>query len=152
MPDSDPIDRAIADSGDRTTYDSGAQRDSPSGKGSPHLVSPFALRRLWAHLEKGGVKYSPRNWEQGIAFSRFFDGIVRHLHQWWLRETDEDHLAAALWGVHCLMHGEEMIRRWLWDPNLDDRPDYSPPDAKAPDHFADTIVDSKESPGDAEGT
>jgi hypothetical protein len=97
----------ILDSGNRTEFASGAVRDLQDGKGRYDLISPIALRRLAVHMENGAKKYGERNWEKGIPLSSFFDSAIRHLYKWLGGDREEDHLAAAMWNIHCLIHSEE---------------------------------------------
>lgn len=126
-----PLDlKLIPDSGRREAVSTGAVRERAPGKGLFVLISPIALRRLALRLEDGDTKYKEagggRNWEKGQPLSWYLDGAIRHLGQWQEGYTDEDHLAAALWNVHCLLHTEEMIRRGLLPAELDDVPHYLP--------------------------
>ncbi len=106
----------MKDSGQREQHTTGAVRDVRTGKGRYDLISPVALRRLAVLLEKGAQKYAERNWEKGMPMSRFFDSCVRHLYSYLNGMRDEDHLAAAMWNVHCMMHFEELR------PELNDMP------------------------------
>lgn len=102
----------------RRTFDSGAVREERDGKGRFDLMSPIALFRLARVYEKGGRKYSPRNWEKGMPFSRFVDSAVRHIMQYLLGDRVEDHLAQASWNLNSLMHLE------VTHPELNDLPKY----------------------------
>ncbi len=110
----------VLDSGKREKFATGAVRDVREGKGRFDLVSPFALMRLARWYEAGARKYSERNWEKGIPFSRCLDSALRHLIKYQMGMRDEDHLAAAAWNVFAIMHFEETGRR-----DLDDLPKYS---------------------------
>ena len=109
-------------SGDREEYDTGAVRDNGTGKGRFDLISPFALKRLAGLYERGVVKYSSRNWESGIPFSRCTDSMLRHAQQWPAGDTEEDHLAAVAWNAFALMHYQELIKNKLLPEELDDMP------------------------------
>lgn len=104
---------------ERKTFEGGAMIEPKDGKGRFELISPFALMRLARVYQKGGVKYSPRNWETGEPFSRFIDSAIRHIEQYLMGMKDEDHLGQASWNLFCVMHFEETGR---WD--LDDLPHY----------------------------
>jgi len=108
------------DSGRREEFSSGMVRDSREGKGRYDLITPFGLQRLAQLYERGASKYAPRNWEQGAVFSRFLDSAERHLEQYKMGLTDEDHLAAVAWNVFAIMHFEELGRT-----DLDDRPEWT---------------------------
>ncbi len=114
----------VSDSGEREEHDTGAVRDSRSGKGRFDLLSPIALRRDAIHLEKGAVKYTARNWEKGFKFSRCIDSAIRHLVDYLEGDRVEDHLAAARFNIMAVMHYEVMIERGLLDPKLNDLPNY----------------------------
>lgn len=119
---------------ERRTYEGGAMIEPKDGKGRFELVSPFALMRLARVYQKGGIKYAPRNWESGEPFSRFIDSALRHIEQYLMGMTDEDHLGQAAWNLFCVMHFEELGRK-----DLDDLPHYMAqtrkpnPSIKAPD-------------------
>jgi hypothetical protein len=122
----------VQDSGERLEFASGAVRDTTMGKGRYDLLSPAALRRLAIHMQNGAEKYAARNWEKGMPLGRFFDSAVRHLYTWLDHVTkgtdqDEDHLAAAFWNIHCLIHTEEAIE----SGSLPERLDNLSPDRKA---------------------
>jgi len=59
-----------------------------------------ALEEIAKVLEFGAIKYSARNWELGMAWSRPFAALMRHMWAWW-RGEDKDsetgltHLAHA---------------------------------------------------------
>jgi len=114
------IKKVIDDSGDRISYGEGkAIREPTSGKGRFDLISPFALNRLAKWYELGAQKYTDRNWEKGMPFSRYVDSAFRHLVKYMMGMTDEDHLVAAVWNLFAIMHHEE-----LGEMQLDDMPHY----------------------------
>ena len=108
----------MKDSGVREEFATGAVRDTQEGKGRYDLISPFALKRLAIVYQKGAQKYSNRNWEAGMPHCRYYDSAIRHLGQWLMGDTDEDHLAHAMWNVAAIMHMQET------HPELDDRPNW----------------------------
>lgn len=112
--------RNIDDGGKRISYGEGmAEREPSDGKGRYDLISPYAVRRLAHWYELGAKKYSDRNWEKGIPFSRYMDSAKRHLDKYLMGKRDEDHLAAAAWNIFAIMHHEE-----LGQTELDDLPHY----------------------------
>jgi hypothetical protein len=111
----------MKDSGERESFGTGAVRDIREGKGRYDLISPFALKRLAIVYEKGAAKYSNRNWEKGMPHTRYYDSAIRHLQQWMMGDTDEDHLAHAMWNCAALIHMSET------HPQLDDRPTWPRP-------------------------
>jgi hypothetical protein len=112
--------KLLDDSGERMSYGEGkAVREPTSGKGRFDLVSPFAIKRIALHYENGAKKYSDRNWEKGIPFSRYLDSALRHINQYTMGMENEDHLAAACWNLIAIMHHQE-----LGELDLDDLPHY----------------------------
>ena len=75
--------------------------------------------QCFVHYENGSVKYTDRNWEKGMPFSRYVDSAKRHLDKFVMGMTDEDHLAAAAWNIFAIMHHQE-----LGQFELDDMPHY----------------------------
>jgi len=117
----------VQDSGQRREFETGAVRDIQETKGRYDLISPIAMKRLAKHFQNGAIKYGDRNWEKGIPLHSFFDSGKRHLDDYMEcrmmgKEQDEDHLAAALWNIQCLIHTEEMIKRGKLPEELDDLP------------------------------
>lgn len=111
---------AVADSGERHKFKTGAVRDLQAGKGFFHLISPVALRRLAKHYENGARKYSKRNWEKGMPLSCFLDSIFRHLLSILEGDHSEDHEAALAWNAFGFLHITEEIRHGRLPAELDD--------------------------------
>lgn len=110
----------IDDGGLRIDYGEGkAIREPSTGKGRYDLITPFGLDRLAKWYELGAEKYEPRNWEKGMPFSRYTDSAFRHLNKFIMGMDDEDHLAAAVWNLLCIMHHQE-----LGQLHFDDMPHY----------------------------
>jgi hypothetical protein len=91
------------------------------GKLPMHLLAPELLEEVSRVLAFGAEKYAPRNWEQGMAWSRAFSALMRHMWAWWGgedkdEETGFSHLAHAACCVMFLLAWE---RRGAGD---DDRP------------------------------
>lgn len=112
----------IKDSGKREDFPTGAVRDTEEGKPRYDLISVLALTRLAHHLRKGAEKYTARNWEKGMDYSRLYSSALRHLMQWASGDRSEDHLAAVLFNVMALTHFDE-----LGCPDLDDMPYHRKP-------------------------
>lgn len=113
----------IKDSGERRDFGTGAVRDMSEGKGRFDLLCGYAIGALAEHMERGSKKYGDRNWESGIPMSSFTDSALRHLFRYLRGNTDEDHLLAAFWNLHCAVSQRERFLRDLLDPNaLDDLP------------------------------
>ena len=109
----------LKDSGKREEFKSGAVRDTREGKGRFDLISPFFLKRLADVMEKGAVKYTARNWEKGMEFSRLLDSALRHINQFIQGLQDEDHLAQASFNLMAVIHFQDTKRK-----ALNDLPDY----------------------------
>lgn len=99
----------LPDSGERIEYETGARRDTQSGKGRYDLLPWDAVTRWAIRMEQGAEKYGDRNWQQGIPLSRYFSSAVRHLVQWQAGDRNEDHLAAVLFNVGALLWTEQQI-------------------------------------------
>jgi hypothetical protein len=107
----------LPDSGKRELFESGAVRDIRGGKGRFDLLPPEALLRYAVHMENGAGKYDDRNWEKGMPISRFFDSAMRHMVKYLAGYNEEDHLAAAMWNIGCIMHFEKNAPQWQDLPN-----------------------------------
>jgi hypothetical protein len=66
------------------------------------LIPIEGVKAVAVILGIGAKKYAPRNWEQGMAWSRPFDATVRHLNAWWGGEDkDPDTGKSHLWHAAC---------------------------------------------------
>lgn len=90
---------SIKDSGERTTFETGAVRDLHAGKGRMDLLPFHAILELSKHCENGAIKYEEHNVEKGIPQHSLIDSGMRHLFKHAAGYTDEDHLLAALWNI-----------------------------------------------------
>jgi hypothetical protein len=108
----------LKDSGNRSVYPSGAQRDNREDKGRFDLIAMQGLFRLARLYEAGAKKYADRNWEQGMNISRYCDAAMRHLSKYISGCDDEDHLSAVVFNVFAIMHHEEKM------PELQDLPEW----------------------------
>ncbi len=80
------------------------------------LLSPKALTEIARVMGEGAKKYGAQNWRKGIAWSRVYAAIQRHLNAWndgetYDQETGISHLAHAGCGIMFLLeyastHGE----------------------------------------------
>jgi hypothetical protein len=91
-----------------------------NGKLLWHLLPVRPMEGLVKTFTIGAGKYGENNWRKGIAFSRLFAAMCRHLFAWWRGEKfdpedGQHHLASVAWGALVLMELEET------HPNLDDR-------------------------------
>jgi hypothetical protein len=117
----------MKDGGKRQSFGEGrAVRDTADNKPRPDLISPFADERVGHWLQIGAEKYTERNWEGGMPFTRAVASLRRHLMQYQQGMRDEDHLAAIVCNATFLMHYEEMIERGVLPAELNDMPDYQP--------------------------
>jgi len=117
----------LEDSGERRTFSTGAVRDRGDLKPRPDLISPHAQLREGMIMTLGGVKYALRNWEQGMPISECLASAQRHIEQYKLGETNEDHIAQARWNLGAVIHFEEEIKAGRMDPTIDDMPKYAKP-------------------------
>jgi len=96
-------------------------RKDDQGKLPWHLLPPDAIDEILKVLEFGAGKYGERNWEKGMAWSRPFSALMRHMWAWWRGEqvdpeTGITHLAHA--GC-CIIFMLSYERRAI---GCDDRP------------------------------
>lgn len=89
----------IKDSGERTTFSTGAQRDMHSGKGRMDLLPWAAIIEVSKHCEAGALKYGTHNVDKGIPTSSLLDSAMRHAAKYLDGHEDEDHLLAAAWNL-----------------------------------------------------
>lgn len=110
------------DSGKREEFPSGAKRDVREGKGRYDLIPAVAMARIAKLYERGAVKYGAWNFSKGILLSRYIDSMIRHAFNYLEGDRKEDHLAAVAWNAIAMIHHEEMIKRGILPPELDDIP------------------------------
>jgi len=96
-------------------------RKDDTGKLRYDLLPPEALETVVKVYTFGAQKYSPRNWEMGIPWSRIFGAIMRHLWAFYRgedndKETNIPHPAHAVFGCLALLH------YMRYRKNFDDRP------------------------------
>lgn len=89
----------VKDSGQRTTFSTGAVRDMHGGKGRMDLLPWNAVMEISKHCEDGALKYGERNVDKGIPLHSLLDSGARHLAKYIAGHTDEDHLRAACWNL-----------------------------------------------------
>lgn len=97
------------DSGVRAEFASGMVRDTEAGKARFDLLFPLGipygqqiLTRFAELMERGAVKYEERNWEKAdgqVEYDRMKRSALRHMIQWFVGETDEDHAAAVMFNI-----------------------------------------------------
>lgn len=92
-----------------------------TGKPRYGLFPAYAMEALANVYTFGEAKYDSRNWEQGLAYSRVYDAIFRHV---WAfirgedidRESGLHHMAHAAFG--CLA----LVEYFYTKKGVDDRP------------------------------
>lgn len=89
----------IKDSGERTTFSTGAVRDMHEGKGRMDLLPWAAIIEVSKHCEAGALKYGAHNVDRGIPTSSLMDSAMRHAAKYLDGQEDEDHLLAAAWNL-----------------------------------------------------
>ena len=96
----------VKDSGIRETYASGMVRDTAHDKTLWALVYDGPMLERWAaHLTKGALKYSARNWMKAkgeAELNRARDSAARHFAQWMNGDVDEDHAAAVFFNINVV--------------------------------------------------
>ena len=85
------------------------------------LLPVDALTAVSQVLTYGSSKYGPRNWEQGMNWSRLYGALLRHVFAWWRGqnkdpETGYLHLAHA---ACCILFA---LSYQLRNAGTDDRP------------------------------
>lgn len=90
---------AILDSGERTVFPSGANRDMHEGKGDMVSMPWECILRLSKHYEAGAKKYDRWNYRKGIPMSSYMDSASRHIAKFLSGCDKEDHLAAAVFNL-----------------------------------------------------
>lgn len=109
-------------------------RKDDGGKDPWHLVPWDATRAIVKVLAFGAGKYSERNWEKGMAWSRCYSALLRHLTAWWEGEkADKETGYSHLWHAGCCV--VFLIAYEIRGVGVDDRPlverlraRYEPPD------------------------
>ena len=89
----------IKDSGERTTFETGAVRDMHDGKGRMDLLPWAAIMEVSKHCEAGAIKYGEHNVDKGIPTHSLLDSAIRHAAKYLDGWTDEPHLVAAAWNL-----------------------------------------------------
>lgn len=81
------------------------------GKNQLALISPLALWEIGRIYTMGARKYTARNWEKGMPYTKTMDAALRHIVKWLAgHRNDEEsglhHLAHAAWNLIALLHYE----------------------------------------------
>ena len=79
-----------------------------SGKIRFDLIPVWPMQQLATVYTMGAAKYADHNWRKGIAWSRVYAALQRHLNSFWGgedldRESGLCHLAHAAWGCLTLL-------------------------------------------------
>lgn len=75
-----------------------------TGKAPYDLLAPEFLAGTAEILAFGAAKYAPRNWEKGMAWSRPFSAMMRHMWAWWAGEqADAETGKSHLWHAACCL-------------------------------------------------
>ena len=80
-------------------FNTGAVRDSATGKGRYDLLPWGAIHALAQHCERGATHYGERNVDMGIPQSSLMDSGIRHLSKYIQGDAEPHHLVAALWNI-----------------------------------------------------
>lgn len=99
------------DSGKRQEYATGMKRDVQTDKPRYDLIGYgwYLIKRWAALMARGAVKYGELNFEKAETveeLNRFRASGLRHMIQWYMGETDEDHAAAVCFNLA----GAEMVK------------------------------------------
>lgn len=79
-------------------------RKDDGGKAPYHLLAPEMLEATALVLGFGAKKYSARNWEKGMHWSRPFGALMRHMWAWWRGEAcDPETGYSHLWHASCCL-------------------------------------------------
>ena len=92
-----------------------------TGKTRMELIPPSLLEAVGGILTFGAEKYSDRNWEKGIEWSRVYGALQRHLNAFWSGEdTDPETGKSHLHHAGCCI--AFLIEYETTHPELDNRP------------------------------
>jgi hypothetical protein len=96
------------------------------GKPRIDLVPPAAITAAARVFTYGARKYGDHNWKDGIAFSRLYSALWRHMLAWWDGENLDvesglPHLSHALVNLCMIIDLQENLSE------CDDRGGYSKP-------------------------
>lgn len=96
-------------------------RKDDQGKLPYDLIPPELLEATAAVLRFGAAKYEPRNWEKGMAWSRPFAALMRHMWEWWKgNDIDPETGMNHLWHAACCI--AFLISYEMREIGEDDRP------------------------------
>ena len=83
-------------------------RRDDQGKPEFNLIPSDGLRELGRVFTFGAGKYAPYNWERGMAWSRCYNSLLRHLYAYWDGERNDPetglhHMAHCAWNALALL-------------------------------------------------
>jgi hypothetical protein len=107
-----------------------AGRKNDAGKPRIDLVPPGAIFEVAEVLTDGVEEYGEHNWRKGIAYSRLYSAIQRHLLVFWsggdIDNSGHRALAHACTDIMMLMEmSEEWDDRYLPETHIDKHPGMS---------------------------
>lgn len=91
------------------------------GKSRHDLIPSFAQAEYAKILTKGSEKYAPRNWENGMKWSKVIASLKRHLHAMESGE-DFDPESGCLHSAHVMCNAAFLTEYYKIHPEGDDRP------------------------------
>lgn len=92
-----------------------------TGKIRMELIPPELMTAVGEILTFGAEKYSARNWELGMDWSRPYGAMQRHMTAWWGgQENDPETGKSHLWHAGCCM--AFLITYEMRGTGNDDRP------------------------------
>ncbi len=100
------------DSGERSVFSTGMQRDVTGDKPRYDLIWLPGIKRVAELMARGAKKYSARNWEKASTqeeLDRFKESLLRHTFQYLEGDRSEDHMAAIVFNAF----GAEYVREKL---------------------------------------
>lgn len=92
------------------------------------------MQELAIHFQKGAEKYGERNCEKGIPIWSFTDSGLRHMNQWFLGISDENHYISAIWNFVMAIWTFKTHPERCNMPGIDDGPK-----SKREGEFSDTL-------------
>lgn len=128
-----PTKTLLKDSGERTTFATGSQRDTQTGKGAFHLVPNWVIWLVSRVYEEGALKYATRNWEKGQPLGQYVKSAENHLAKLKMGMRDEPHASQVIWNMIGYIFTAVQIKLGIRPGSLNDMPDQlsAQPDAIA---------------------
>jgi hypothetical protein len=93
-------------------FESGSKRDDDSTKPLVNHLDAYLRLRFGYRLRDGAIKYGSGNWRKGQPTEVALESLHRHLALYELNNDlgipqDEDHIAAALFGLMLIAKNEQ---------------------------------------------